>query len=182
MKNDWLIARLSTVVFTCCIGASCSDERQTDTRFDRNKGLFSTLQEAEQLTVYEGLPHQRDERKVWEEEKSKKPTVELHGFLFYRDLLALKPDDAKKLKALLEDETSFTPFGGVKKCGGFHPDYCVQWTVGEKTYRCLVCLGCWEVKVYGPNAELYCDLKHEVRTQLKELFKPYRKNRPASDE
>jgi hypothetical protein len=85
------------------------------------------------------------------------------------------------LKKLLGDESSFKAGFRGKKCGGFHPDYCVEWYADGQLYRCLICLGCWEVKVYGPDRELYCDMQHDVRDQLKKTLKRYRQNRPVSE-
>ena len=67
----------------------------------------------------------------------------------------------------------------VKGCGGFHPDYAVERAVGGQVYRCLVCFGCGEVKVFGPGGELHRDVVNPI--PLKRLLVPYWKNRPASD-
>jgi hypothetical protein len=58
----------------------------------------------------------------------------------------------------------------------------VEWHVGKKVYRCLVCFGCHEVKVFGPKKELYCDIVKKAYDTYKEVLQPYRKHRPRTKE
>lgn len=110
-----------------------------------------------------------------------KKSQERHGFYFYTETLPLKPDDAKQLKDILSDERSFKPFFGPKKCGGYHPDYSVVWPVGETVLEVQICFGCHEVKIYGPDQSLYCDIAGDTLSRLKDILKPYRKNRLTID-
>jgi hypothetical protein len=164
--------------------AGCSSKHSgrnaddADTQFDKDKSLFAAIPKSDKLTLYEGLPHQEDERKALEEEKQSKETVQLHGFPFYRETLSIQDDDEKKLKELLGDENSFKPFVGGKKCGGFHPDYCVAWKIDGEEYQCLVCLGCHEVKIYSPARGLRCDIRKDAYEQIHSILKKYQKNRP----
>ena len=114
----------------------------------------STIRQAERLTLYEGLPHPMYEPTALAAEKKAKPTVELHGFPFYREALEVKAGDDEKLKALLADPRTLEPFSGEKRCGGFHPDYAVEWSVGGKIRSGLICFGCGEVMIYGPTGEV----------------------------
>ncbi len=168
-----------------CFVAGCgakNDPGRTDadTRFDANKEVFAPVRNADQVTVYEGLPHQFFEAGQLDEEKRQKPTVTLHGYPFYQDRLEIPADDRAKLKAVLGAETSFGPWAGERKCGGFHPDYCVECSVGGAAYRFLICFGCSEAKVYGPDHNLRCDFRGETSKQLTELLKKHRKNRPPT--
>jgi len=104
-----------------------AEQTEADKRFDDDKALFAAIRGADQLVLYEGLPHQTFE--------------------------------AEELEALLADEKSFRQWRGEKKCGGFHPDYLAEWRSAEATYRFLICFGCQEVKVYGPNRSLRCDIR-----------------------
>ena len=133
----------------------------------------TTLKQADRLVLYEGLPHQMYEHQALEAEKKAKPTVTLHGFPFYRETLELKPDDGERLKALLGDPASFEPYSGEKRCGGFHPDYAVEWSAGGQTYQALICFGCWEIKIYGPKGETIYDIRNAARDRLKSLLEPY---------
>src|SRR5688500_6369380 len=90
-----------------------------------------------------------------------------------------RPDGGRAARGGLGAKESFAPLPDVVKgCGGFHPDYCVGWAVGNQVYRCLVWFGCGEVKVFGPASELHSNLV--ARDALKRLL-PYRKNRPVSE-
>ena len=155
-----------------------TDRTKADTQFDENKSLFAAIQDAGQLDLYEGLPHQFFDPKQVEEEKQRKQTVTLHGFPFYATPLEVSEDDAAKLRGLLADERSFMQWRGEKKCGGFHPDYLAEFRVGKSVYRFLICFGCNEIMVFGPDRSLRCDFQGAGQ-QLAELLMKYRKNRPA---
>jgi hypothetical protein len=172
------------VLVACLWLAGCSPDKgvertMAETRFDDNKSLFAAIRDADKATLYEGLPHQSNEAKLLEKEKKEKKTVQLHGFPFYQETLELKADDRKSLQKVLGDSASFQQWGVEKKCGGFHPDYLVEWRVGDKEYRVLICFGCHEVKVFGPDKTLRCDMAGETKKALQDVLKTYQKNRPA---
>jgi hypothetical protein len=138
----------------------------------------ATLTQAERLVLYEGLPHQMYEPKALDAERKAKPTVTFHGFPFYRETLELKPGDDNRLKALLSDPRSFSAYSGEKKCGGFHPDYAVEWSAGGQVYQALICFGCFEARIYGPAGGTTYDVGRDVQERFRTLLGPYRKNRP----
>jgi hypothetical protein len=142
----------------------------------------ASISQSRLITLYEGLPHQFYEPKALLAEKKAKQTVELNGFTFYGETLELKAGDAEELKALLAGSRSFVPFTEEKKCGGFHPDYAVEWSVGGETYRCLICLGCLEARIHGPGGVTEYDIENAAFKRLKQLLVPYRKNRPAASQ
>jgi hypothetical protein len=118
-------------------------------------------------------------RQLAAERKSKK-TITLHGYSFYQETLVLKEQDRKELIARLGDARSFKSFGGKKFCDGFHPDYLLEWSVKRDVYRCLVCFGCCEVKLYGPKSGLRADFAEgEAFPAVKRTLSGYVKNRPA---
>jgi hypothetical protein len=141
----------------------------------------ASIARADRLTLYEGLPHPVEETISYNAERKRKPIFELHGSSFYRAALELKAGDEQKLKALLASSKTFEPFSGEKKCGGFHPDYAVEWSVGKTTYSCLICLGCGEAKIYGLGADSYYDIQPDAHKHLKEILQPYRVNRPPHE-
>jgi hypothetical protein len=149
--------------------------------------VYDTVRQAERLTVYEGLPHPMYEEQAFEEELRTKQTIQLLGFPFYREPLDLKDDDARALRGLLGDRNTYQTWRGEKECGGFHPDYAVEWSVEGKIYRCLICFGCHEARFYGPQGEIsFFDLQsvgsgRDRRSKLLDLLKPHRKNRPPHD-
>ena len=137
-----------------------------------------SIRQAAKLTLYEGLPHQMYEEAVLLAEKKAKPTIESHGFPFYREPLVLKGDDEQELVKLLGDTRTYTPYLGEKKCGGFHPDYAVAWSVAGEEYIDLICFGCGEIRAYGPGKEAEFDIARDARERMKAILTAYVKNRP----
>ncbi len=158
--------------------AQTEDSKETDTNFGNHKSLANGVQKSDKVILREGLPHQTFERELLDQELKSKKTVKFNEFPYYGESLQLKEGDAKKLTALFCDPKSFEPFLGYKKCGGFHPDYCIEWQVGKEVYRAHICFGCHEMKCFGPKAELYCDISDDAYKQLEEILHSYRKNRP----
>ena len=173
------VSRLVPAALGCVLLAvpACTGDK-SETNFDNYKPLAEAIGKADRVVLYEGLPHQVFEAKLLETERKEKKTVEHHGFPFYSEPLELKGDDGQKLIALFTDPGSFSKLTEWKRCGGFHPDYLVEYNVGDDVYRMLVCLGCCEVKVYGPKAGLYCDICGKSKEAFEKVLKPYRKNRP----
>jgi hypothetical protein len=182
-QPSFTIAQVPLLAILVSTGACRTDDRrETSTNFDNYKPLAAAVAEADKVVLYEGLPHQAFERNLLDEELKTKKTVQHDGFPFYAEALQLKEADAKELTRLFTDASSFQPFTGHKKCGGFHPDYCIEWHVGPEVYRCLVCFGCHEVKVFGPKAGLYCDIRNQAYDKFKEVLQPYRKQRPEPNQ
>ena len=150
--------------------------RKTDTKFDNLPILISGIREHGELLLYEGLPHDFWEAELLQSELRRKKTLRLYGYPFYEELLSLEKEDAEKLTTLFSDEKNFSRYRGAKECGGYHPDYCAEWKTAEGPISALICLGCDEVKMYGPQCELHCDFPEAGA--LSQLFTVYRKNRP----
>lgn len=142
---------------------------ETDTRFDENKLLFAAIKDADAVVVYEGLPRNTAAK------GGLSRTVTLHGFHFYAATLTVSPDDLTQLKGYLADERSFLQWRGEKKCGGFHPDYLAEYSSGTAKYRVLICLGCHEVMVFGPDHSLRCDIQGDAYKQIESLLTKYGK-------
>lgn len=154
---------------------------RAETDFDTNRSLFAPIAAADRLLLYEGLPHQRYEWDLLEDELRTKATVTLQGFPFYRQPLEVSDADRDALKAVLGDERSFRQWPGEKPCDGFHPDYLAEWRVDGASYQILICFGCGEVKAIGPGRSLRCDIERSKQQELGELLKKYRKNRPGRE-
>jgi hypothetical protein len=133
------------------------------------------------LALYEGLPHQLYEEEALESELRSKRTTKLHGFPFYQETLPLAEADAERLRAALGDSATYKVrnLNATKLCGGFHPDYCVEWQGEGGPCRALVCFGCFEVNLHTPGADYFLDVSQQAVTRLREILKPYRKNRPV---
>jgi hypothetical protein len=170
------MVRWSFFVGICLLFASCS--RPVEAPISRDLShvplIVGTLEKRDRLILYEGLPHPRAHRKVFAEELAAKKIMVIRNHYFYNAVIEMKPEDAARLGKLLGDLESFRPNSGhVKKCDGFHPDFCAEWQVGEDVYQALICLGCWEVQFHGPGSDVLCDITREARKALVELLNPY---------
>jgi len=154
----------AVIVVGCSVLSSCSSAL--------------SIPPSARLALYEGLPHPHYETASLYAEQKAKPTIQIHGSLFYRATLELNPKDELHLKTLLGGTRAFTRWTGDKKCGGFHADYAVEWTADGQIHHCLICFGCGEVEIFGPTSETRYDIAADTRVRLKNLLKPYRKNRP----
>jgi uncharacterized sulfatase len=139
-----------------------------------------TIARAKGITIYEGLPHQRWEMDLLDKELKTKQTVELNGFPFYQEKRLLEPEDAAALARTLSDVKSFEVWSGGKFCGGYHPDYCLEWRDGEDIFRAQICLGCHEITFFGKDLEIYCDIHEDAFEKLEPVLKKYQKNRPRA--
>lgn len=147
--------------------------------FAQLRPILDSVPKAGEVALYEGLPSEFWEPQLRETEAARKKTVGLHGYLFYDERLAPEESVRKQLTALLTDARSFQRHRDVKSCGGYHPDYCVEWKNGDAITRALVCLECAEVQLFARRGELYCDLSPEASQRLSRCLGAYRKNRPA---
>ena len=129
--------------------------------------------------IYEGLPHQEFERELLAAELKSKAVREIGGYPFYDEALVLTLEDSKQLTQILVDTSIYFSSKLDRSCGGFHPDFAVEWSVGIEQYRTLICLGCGEAKLSGPGFESHHDVSHFVKKRLSEIMTRNRKNRPS---
>lgn len=148
--------------------------------FPEYEAFTAQLAGADEMILYEGLPHQDAEPDVLQAELARSDVVKMHDWPFYEEPLPLTVADAEMLMAILQDTDGFwkRPKDAATACTGFHPDYCIEWKKGEKKYRILVCFGCGEFECYGLTEPVYCWMKTETRKSLASVSKPYRQNRP----
>lgn len=150
------------------------ESKRTDLDLQNHAPFAEALGKLTDLTVYDGMP--RDTKLAGEERRSKK-TVKLHGYTFYAEKASIQPQDRTKIVEIGSELASFKALQ-QKFCGGFHPDYALEWTVGKETWRALICLTCHEIKFYGPKGlRLHCDIEEQAFDQLKTLLAGYRRNR-----
>ncbi|MDB5386806.1 MAG: hypothetical protein JWM11_2452 [Planctomycetaceae bacterium] len=141
---------------------------------------LKSLRRAGQLTVWEGLPHQWYESELLESELRTKQTIEDHGFPFYAKSQQISSEDAGKIKRILLNPWSYRRRAPntKKTCGGYHPDYALEWTDTDGKHQIQRCFGCGEVKLYGPVNDAHYDLQHSERGLLVAFFKRYRVQLP----
>ncbi len=161
--------RINAMLSVVIAFASCGEEKkEVDTNFDNYKPLSAAIEKAGKVTLYEGTPRERRDGKPVEGK-----VIKLHDFAFFEKQPVLKDEDAKSLTKLFCAKDSFGKWEGYKKCGGYHPDFCIEWKNGDDAYQVLVCLGCHEVKCFGPKAELYCDINSDAYKQFSEILTRY---------
>lgn len=166
---------IGLVLLLGCVGAAAAFFFLQGEREPR--AFASAIRRGEEVVLHEGLPHPMFEGELFERERGSRPVEELHGYPFYREPLALTADEAREITGAMASPEQFLPFSGEKKCGGFHPDYAVEWRRGREVYMALVCFGCEEVKLFGPGLASRHDLRAAER--FGEVLGRHRKNRPA---
>jgi hypothetical protein len=165
--RTWTAAALACVLLSACGDGPADAARSAAT--------------SDAVTLYEGLPHQGFEEKLLESELAKKPVVRWGGFPFYAGSIAPSAADAARLRELLSAESTFEPWSGEKKCGGFHPDWAVEIGTGDAASRALVCFGCEEIKLLKGGSEERFDVADAAEKALVQVLGAYRKNRPPSE-
>ena len=133
---------------------------------------------AEKLVIYEGLPHQSLTELVDAERKAKK-TLVLDGFDFYAEQITPTPKDAWLLRELASKFETYRPYGGPKFCGGYHPDWCLEWGEGKSVQRLFLCFGCHEAKFDGGAKPVMADLPKKSYEAFVDTLLTYRKNLPV---
>ncbi|MEM9479252.1 MAG: hypothetical protein AAGA58_06265 [Verrucomicrobiota bacterium] len=128
----------------------------------------------EKLVISEGLP-----RRNQKEEISTKETTKIRGSYFYAKTVTPSESDAEVLAQAINDEAGIVEWAGAKLCGGFHPDFALQWSDSEeKTFHALICFGCSEIKIHGAGTKLYADIGDDTYRAFAETLSAYGGQRP----
>ncbi len=113
---------------------------------------------------------------AWEKEKD---TFKSHGHYFYNRAITPTAEDADALRGLALDESGFEEWRGVRFCGGYHPDWLIRWTSPDgEDHELHLCLSCHEAKLYGPDYQLYCDVRKTAYNAFKIILTRYSSKRP----
>lgn len=166
-----LIALLC-VVF--CSSAFAADSRSLSGSADIHWRQFTgTLRGAKNIVVYVGT-----ERRGASDPKPRVPTVEIGDFEFVREPIKAEPELAAKLTSLVSDSRSFLDYRGMKFCGGFHPDLCIEWQFeqdGQRWHkRAFVCLGCHEWRLIDRLSAVHTDMSEASAKELTEIVRELR--------
>lgn len=133
------------------------------------------IKEAKKVVVYFGTPRRRDR-----DPKPHEPTIEIDDYEFYRDAHNVTPEMAVKLARLVSDPHSFYDYGGMKLCGGFHPDVCIEWRYeqdGQHWHqRAFACLGCDEWRLVSTVSAVHTDMAKEAADELIRILHDIRGN------
>lgn len=134
---------------------------------------------AASVNAYEGLPHQMFERDLLATESKRKDSEKIGSYRFYTPAVAAKNPEV--LKRILASSDTIQVFRGEKLCGGFHPDYAVQWSDedGSRFYA-LICFGCHEIIYSDGKNEYRYEFEDEPFKKLQKELAPYAKKRPKT--
>ncbi len=183
MNRHWLM--MTAVLFAGCareptVHVPQEPPKQVSKDYAQLKLILEGIHRPGEVALYEGLPSEFWEPQLRESEVNQKKTIGLYGYLFYDERLAPQGSDLEQFTKLFSDTRSFQRYRSSKVCGGYHPDYCVEWKKGDLTTRALICLECAEVQFFAPRTELYCDLSPEASRNLTRWLSSYQKNRPVA--
>lgn len=154
-----------------------SAEEAVPAALESSAEIRATLAGASLIRVYEGLPHQSFERDLLAKESQRKDTKVIGSFRFYTP--AVEAKNLVGLRTLLSSSEAIQVFRGEKRCGGFHPDYAIEWLDGAgNRYDAQICFGCHEVIYRDGKNEYRYDLKRGSLEKLKKELAGYAKKRP----
>jgi hypothetical protein len=168
------------VVFTSVLlVGSLSAEQPAPASEEASSKIRQAMAKATTVNVYEGLPHQMFERDLLAAESKRKDTEKIGSFRFYTPAVAAKNPEV--LKRILSSSDTIQVFRGEKMCGGFHPDYTVQWSSEDGSrFFAQICFGCHEIIYRDGKNEYRYDFEREPYEKLKKELAPYAKKRPES--
>jgi len=97
----------------------------------------------------------------------------LHGFDFYTEKLTISEETVEQLSKWFSDPETFSNWSGEKKCGGFHPDYAIEWKNGSQSVLVLFCLSCHEIKAYLGGRAVRLDVNEKAYAHARKLLGGY---------
>ncbi|MES2660742.1 MAG: hypothetical protein V4689_19105 [Verrucomicrobiota bacterium] len=174
-----MIRTISLLTSVLLVGI-LSAEQPAPASEEASSKIRRAMTEATRVNVYEGLPHQMSERDLLATESKRKDTEKIGSFRFYTPPVAATNPEV--LKRILWSSDTIRIFGGEKRCGGFHPDYAVQWSSEDGSrFFAQICFGCHEI-IYSDGKNQYrYNLEKEAFEQLKKELAPYAKKRPKTN-
>lgn len=110
-------------------------------------------------------------------EKKRKDTIKIGAFHFYTPSVAAA--NPQLLKSILSSPDCIYVPGGLKACGGFHPDFAIECVgVGTARVYVLICFGCRDIIYSDGKNEYFYGLFKDSGDKLKEELAQYSKKRP----
>ncbi len=145
---------------------------------EESKAERDALLTSKTLTLSEGLPHPAKEAAAFAREEKRRDTLTLADFKFYKP--DLKPDPARdqRLRQIIASPASLAMWT-QKRCGGFHPDWSVNWRSGRKDIHALVCFGCKELMILSPEQQLRYNITPAAFKKLQAELVPLHAKRPG---
>jgi hypothetical protein len=165
-------------VLSAVLTAGADAHPHVEPPVEESKAERDALLTSKTLTLSEGLPHPAKEAAAFAREEKRRDTLTLADFKFYKP--ELKPDPARdqRLRQIISDPASLAMWT-QKRCGGFHPDWSVNWRSGRKDIHALVCFGCKELMILSPEQQLRYNLTPAAFKKLQAELVPLRAKRPG---
>lgn len=139
-----------------------------------------TIKSAKKVVVYFGTP-----RRSYRDSKPVEPTIMIHDFEFYKEPQEASREIAAKLTALVSDPASFSDYRGMKFCGGFHPDMCIEWQFEEQGQRwhqrAFACLGCHEWRLVDTLSAVHTDMTKTASDEVVQIARSLRSEVPKKE-
>jgi hypothetical protein len=160
------------------LGCSSASLGRTEA-FESQKHLFASIDKADRILLYEGLPTPwGDESELFHQEKGRPDVVTFRDDLFYSTPLEVREQDVTALKAILGNAENFHAY--QENMCDYHADYCVEWSSDGTVYRFHPCFGCNQAKIYTSSGGMWCTMPGATFNRLRELLKEYQKLRPGN--
>ena len=172
----------TAILFTCLflIASLRAEQNEPSKDFANFKRLAAGIEKASALMVYAGTPHPMYRTAPPPPGAPREPErkkVKIHGEEFYEQAHVAGKEEIAKLKTLATNEANFSKWVGAKACGGFHADYCLEWKDGHKVYQMMLCFGCDEAKIYGPETDLYANVNPKALKAFSQVLETVTKGK-----
>ena len=176
-----LAAYISMSLFLFLAGCDSTDPSsvigQITLATNSSQSLIATIQHADQIFVYEGLPHPTREQKLFNKELQRSDVRRIAGFPFYSSKFTTNGKQTAKLKAAIGDVKMYDKRTGEPlDCGPFHPDFAISWVHKTKQYHALFCFTCNQVRVFGEGRQQGRNIANQVA--FKSLLYQFSHHRP----
>jgi hypothetical protein len=149
-----------------------------DLPVDASEEARQALAKAKTFTLAEGLPHPAKETNLFTTQAQRKDTQQITGFFFYKPDQKIDPATTDKLRQIIANSDNLTEWKEHKTCGGFHPDWSLNWRRGWSKDRALICFSCEEIIYISGDYQLRYNLTATATKQLKSLLNPFKAKRP----
>ena len=149
-----------------------------DLPVDASEEARQALAKAKTFTLAEGLPHPSKESDLFTTQAQRKDTQQITGFFFYKPDQKIDPGTTDKLRQIIANSDNLTEWKEHKTCGGFHPDWSLNWRRGWSKDRALICFSCEEIIYISGDYQLRYNLTPTAAKQLKSLLNPFKAKRP----
>lgn len=121
-------------------------EIQPDFVFQNSLELRSTINSAREVFIYEG-----NMRGLYFSGKDMFKWATINNYKFMTPKQSVNTQQIAQLQNLIGSNMYFQNYRGAKLCGGFRPDYMIEWHVEKNPVQLMLCNGCHEIIISHKN-------------------------------